>query len=688
MPSQAAFSTGVPLPLKYKDKIESGIKAEALKWGVALPENIDLSSYEFYGQKQLTPRLRNRPIEMNTSYMYEQQYRQFWKYCAIRGKYQPMLMLLSPAPLNVPSMDLSVVEEFPRFKRLPPGTPLMSIDGSTQVKDILGTPMTSEGSWNAPKICEHFQAAIGNIHEANGRAGQYCDPCDACRALPLEEKHKGCQHHLGEPRLFAKGNPVEHQDFKNTAESLKKKANEAGYKEHGSSQLLPSDIRILNNNLLSSGTIVGLQTWVIVISAIKQAWRHDDFYDMCLEKFLPQHFQIRRDLLSALALQVFGKADKQWIPQKLHADNEYPELCPCRPLLIYMHIIGIKGGYLFPSESELFDPPADGIYKTTINYQTFLESFKELCHRILPPRKDLKIGCQTFRKSFYVVAVFGGGEESDVRMSARHASPRNSEKYRQDAMTCYVTHKEHPNPSNNVSSWKPIHIAGSGGNSALMTAYSGFEYVDPSFVGTYYVRTVLGIPETNPLEKNIPFLIQAAMRHGIDNVDPDEELNEWVSNNVHPSKVQELQSLIGGCVQKQVRTIVNCSDQNMLLARSVAVLPAPPAGFVLQEQTSKRQKVASEKNDLHERHEPSTLQPREKIQVMLKLWDSRESWPKPLTPGAKTFNIKHLTPVMRCLENHFHRNVDLFLTEYPHYKHTTFTKEYCGGIGSGCCPKN
>lgn len=686
MPSQAVFSSAVRLRSNYKDKVEAGIKAEALKWGIALPDDADLSDHVFFKKGDVTTRLRNRPIAANTSRLYEGQFRQFWRYCAIRGQYQPMLMLLSPAPKHVPSMELSVVEEFPRFKRLPAGTPLMSTDGSTQLKDVFGTPMTCDGGWLAPKNSEHFQAAISDIHEANERGGQYTGPCDNCRALAPEEQYKGCQHHLGEPRLFAKGNPVEHQDFKNTMETLKKAAIEDGYQENGSSQLLPSDLRIIRNHCLSSGTLVGLQTWVITISACKQGWRHDDWYDIPLEKFLPELFQIREDLLSAIALEVYGKADLLWIKQKMNADNEYPELCPCRPMLIYLHLIGIKGGYIFPSERELMNPPADGVYKTTIDYAKFLESFKELCYRILPARANFKIGTQTCRKAFYVLAIFGGGAEGAIQQSARHKSLHNSQKYSQDALTCAQTHAEHPNPSNNVCKWKAIHINGEGGNAALMTAYSGFEAIEPSLVGTYYVRTLLGVSESNPLGKNISFLISKAMRQGIDSVDPDEKLKQFIEKNIaQPEKASELLSIFGACVKKQVRGIVNASDQELLLARSVAVVPPLPAGILVQQPPKKKQKVS---NDLVERHKLSDLRPREKLESMLNLWNDRNNWSKPLTSGAKSFNIKHLTPVMNCLEAHFDGNVDAFLEKYPEYKHTTFPKECCGGKGNDCTPKN
>jgi len=97
-----------------------------------------------------------------------------------------MLMLIWPAPSNVPSMELAVMEEFPRFKRLDPNAPLMSTDDSEQLKDIFGELMTCDGGWNNPKNTEHFKAAIGDLHIANSRGGQYVEHCDACRALPLD----------------------------------------------------------------------------------------------------------------------------------------------------------------------------------------------------------------------------------------------------------------------------------------------------------------------------------------------------------------------------------------------------------------------------------------------------------------------------------------------------------------------
>jgi hypothetical protein len=467
-----------------------------------------------------------------------------------------------------------------------------------------------------------------------------------------------------------------------------KLADDEGYEENGSSQLLPSDLRLLRTHLLSSQSIIALQTWVIIIVSVKQALRHDDAYDMDLEHFVPALFEVQENGISALGIEVYGKADKKWIKQKLFADDEYPDLCPVRPLLIYMHLIGIKGGNLFPSANEILnDRPTDGIYKTTYDYQSFLTKFKDLCQQVLPPRDGLKIGCQTFRKTFYVVAVFGGGEESDVQLSARHRSQKQAIKYRKDAKMLFDTHKQHPNPANNVSKWKAIHVDGSGGNAAIMTALAGYKAISPSLVADHYVRTILGVSESNLLANQIPYLIQVALKHGMDDVDPDKEIERWIVDNVHPEKAEQLAHLIGKVVRKQVATIINQSDDNnRLLARSVAAIPVPAVDsfITVNEPAAKKQKVA--KNDLPDRHSINTLDgAREKVEMMVTLWKGKPTWSATrLTPGAKSFSIKFLTPAMNCLDKHFGGVIDLFLEKYPNFKHTTFPTKCCNGKGTNC----
>jgi hypothetical protein len=173
----------------------------------------------------------------------------------------------------------------------------------------------------------------------------------------------------------------------------------------------------------------------------------------------------------------------------------------------------------------------------------------------------------------------------------------------------------------------------------------------------------------------------------MDDVDPDEEIERWIVDNVHPEKAKQLAHLIGKVVRKQVATIINQSDDNnRLLARSVAAIPVPAVDsfITVNEPAAKKQKVA--KNDLPDRHSINTLDgAREKVEMMVTLWKGKPTWSATrLTPGAKSFSIKFLTPAMNCLDKHFGGVIDLFLEKYPNFKHTTFPTKCCNGKGTNC----
>jgi hypothetical protein len=65
-----------------------------------------------------------------------------------------------------------------------------------------------------------------------------------------------------------------------------------------------------------------------------------------------------------------------------------------------------------------------------VKYQTFLNQFKEVCKTL---QLLGKWGCQTFRKTTYLFGVWGGGQDSDLMLSARHKTVSNAVKYKQDA---------------------------------------------------------------------------------------------------------------------------------------------------------------------------------------------------------------------------------------------------------------
>jgi hypothetical protein len=106
------------------------------------------------------------------------------------------------------------------------------------------------------------------------------------------------------------------------------KKDDHAYKEKGSCQLLPSDICLLRNHLLSSKSIVSLQTYVIILIAIALFLRHDEFHDIEMCHFVADTFQVHDDQVEALVLKVSSATDYTWVTPTIWANHEFPELCP------------------------------------------------------------------------------------------------------------------------------------------------------------------------------------------------------------------------------------------------------------------------------------------------------------------------------------------------------------------------
>jgi hypothetical protein len=94
-----------------------------------------------------------------------------------------------------------------------------------------------------------------------------------------------------------------------------------------------------------------------------------------------------------------------------------------------MHLIQYMGGFLFPCMDELQSPPADGVYKTTVDHAKFLEDIQQVCLQVLPPRDFFKVGCHIFRKTYYVFGIFGNAHDGDLQGCARHLTVKYSMKY-------------------------------------------------------------------------------------------------------------------------------------------------------------------------------------------------------------------------------------------------------------------
>ena len=446
--------------------------------------------------------------------------------------------------------------------------------------------------------------------------------------------------------------------------------------------------------------------------------RHDEFHDLEMSSFQVDYFEIKDGIVDSIVLKVYGKSDKTWVHLRLWSDHENPVFCPIRHLLIYLHVTGIKKGYLFPSAKELNNPPANGHFQTMINYSKFLRDLQKVTDAVLPERNGIKlnIGSHTFRKTAYLFAVFGRGDPPEIRLAARHMREKNASTYSRDANACYRTHLNSPNALNNVSEWKPMTVL-TARNAQRMSQLGGYKQIDIDKLGAYFVNEILQIKKGDPLEYDQMHLLEKAEKYV--STDSPRELFKKFLSTLPNEKQDELKLIFSMALAERVReredadskdgkdtpeesegTVTGGSDaasSNLTdnppgthsaskgAMRPSATSPSKRSRPSASETPNKRARIDTneEKNDLPDRHQLQHVDAKAKVRLMVSMSKAFKKTTE-LTPGAKTFAVRFLKPTISCINNHFDGDIDAFFGFYPNYRHTKFGSTCCDGTGPTC----
>ena len=269
------------------------------------------------------------------------------------------------------------------YNRREKGTVLMDLK-KNPVKDVDGNLIKCLGGWKNPRCIDNLCSAVSAVHIAHGLVGQYQDTCDACLSLPDDKRREGCWHHPNNAAVKRIGDATKSGEFKNCIKQSDKDGK--GYETNGSCQLTPAEVRAIFRHLTSADDIESFQYYVMLIVSIQLFLRFNEYGYMQYEHFLPEMSVITDQALDALTVQVQGKTDNLWVKMHLWGYDEYPELDALRWLLIWVWLIDVEGGFLFPTAAELVNPPEDGIYKDPVNYDKFLERLKLIMEKVIPRR--------------------------------------------------------------------------------------------------------------------------------------------------------------------------------------------------------------------------------------------------------------------------------------------------------------
>ena len=636
-----------------------------------------------------------RAYSLSTLLTYETHYRGLIKFFKLIGDYHSLLMLRDHRPFNCPSMNVVSLILYLRWKFYPPTKALTSLANSP-ILDVTANPIMCTGDWNAPEKRKQFSAAINCVHLLCGQTCPYQEMCPECRALPENNRHKGCNTHKGNPRLLRAGYPQLHDSFITACDQIKR--DRLSYVPKPCGQLLPSQMRQIRDHLLSANSIVGLQTMTIIMVSTCLFLRFDEVNGMLMEHFLPELFVYDdAGYICALCLKVCGKTDATWVTLMLWTDDVNPEFCPVRLLLIYLHVSGIKSGVLFPTEEELREPPVDGIFVDPLTYKVLMARTIYLIRTMLKlPTDNFKVGLHVPRRTGYLFAIFGCGKTAGIAPSARHNNLDTAIRYAHDASTLFIMDLYRFDSQNRVTKWKPILLLSPAQAHVLnvnsIPFYSGIVALSTRFVEAFLnigpthpsyrspsqlcARSVLLVPQANSAENlakliaPLPRVDQTKIHHMLQMLVQEKfayAMGQLQNSAENPIPLENPPALPPA--NPEVQTAIE--DFPMAPPLDEVANPPPPA---------KKSRKARTFGHVHLPHLAlisASTDPTEKVRLIVEMGAMMAEGGgmianTDLTAPCYNFVIKYANKVSKCVKLHFNSSVDAFIVRYPRFLHTTF----------------
>ncbi|KAJ3289585.1 hypothetical protein HDU76_007515 [Blyttiomyces sp. JEL0837] len=472
------------------------------------------------------PLTGNKKLADHSSRAYTTHFKGITSFCILTGDYTSLIPLQEREVIPIcPSVNAKTIALYLRWKQGKPNTPLLHPSGEP-VFDTAGKPIKCIGGWNDPKIMNQFLSAMTRLHKSRKQTSAYQDDCKLCI-----RDGKGCHEHSQKAFLFPRGNPRNSEDVQNTVHDIT--IDKGDYEENGDKPLLPPEMMAIRQKLLSSNDKKDLQMWVMILLAIKLFLRADEVLNLTFDGDTHGFNRVDWNLttihesgmIKGLTFKVSGKSENRLINGKATAkyvnltgwfDDDHAEMCPVRALLIYLHVCKPQGKYLFPADLDPNHPK----HEEPMPYDQFNIRFQAICQELLPRAKFDRFGTHTCRKTAYLLAILGGGVESDICQSARHADMNTALRYIKDTRYIIATAVENKvDLYQHISQWKTVRCLSENIAKSLIRRHH--EEMTLTMAADIFVVKLLKIDENHP-QRSIPFIFAAA--EGYKDLDPQKEI--------------------------------------------------------------------------------------------------------------------------------------------------------------------
>ena len=387
-----------------------------------------------------------RSLDVQTTQHYYASLRKFIKFLLSNPYFDESLVVFSPkTPAGTIAVQADAVRCFILAAFTPAGELVFDQNKQqvffphkegTAAQPVLGIPGQR---WKDPGNCNGFRAALEHIHcNHNGWKNiEYCELCPECCRLFESGDKGGCKKHPVRCNV-RRGNVAKSTKVADTIAFINRTSD---HETQGANILTPHDVRKIRDFCVAKKDRFYFSVFNIALVAIRLFMRNMEFLELSDQNFDTEAFAMGGpDIPIALYLSVLTKqkntkenrpvGSRLGIRMRylyLFRDNECPDLDPVRNLLGHLHCIGWRGGYLFPSQEEITNPPDDGIYKTHMSKDSLMSVLNHIYKEALG--RDDKLGTHTFRKSGYLFGRIGGGKKEEIMLAADHTAYKVSDLY-------------------------------------------------------------------------------------------------------------------------------------------------------------------------------------------------------------------------------------------------------------------
>jgi hypothetical protein len=347
-----------------------------------------------------------------------------------------------------------------------------------------------------------------------------------------------------------------------------------------------------------------------------------------------------------------GKSDKELVYLYVWLDDDCPDFCALRALLVYVFLSGVKEGFLFMTDDELKAMPSNGVTTTRISYSSIKTRLQFLFNTILK-NKDKFLGCHTLRKTAYLFANFGHATLPEMMSAARHKNIANAMKYEKDCGLFRDFLEAQPDPLQRVSKFKSVRCldpnAAKSVNARNKTYFKSLPELAKDFV-----HIQLRVAVDDPKLFHPSYLMDKALAWKRDD-DASGSYNKLLAEfNITGDNHDRFVHAANRLVEERLRS-TNQAHGNDKTSASCSVMDKTDIELKAEMGCNTIRKRGIGLEDLEGRLQVAkATSTQDKIDIMLRLEQVASSDPeKNLTSGALTFYKKYIRKVKNCLDRHF-----------------------------------